>query len=131
MFNLKNLILTAYAGSFSLFAYRTEDKAADVLKTGYLTSSHIRAGDAVLVYAKDKTMLCEVVKESDKLKLKIISGSSGKAFEAQEAIADLPFKEIPANAPNLSKEVNERLKSVTETVNNILITLRTIGITKE
>lgn len=64
MFMLKNLVLVAYAGSFSLFSYKTADKTSEVLKTGYLTSSHIRAGDAVLVFCSDKTVLCEVLKKA-------------------------------------------------------------------
>ncbi len=133
MFMLKNLVLVAYAGSFSLFSYKTADKTSEVLKTGYLTSSHIRAGDAVLVFCSDKTVLCEVLKKGDRLRLNVISGgaeTSGISFECQPAVADLEFKEIVEGAP-LAAEVNERLKALTDKVNNTLAVLRAVGCVKK
>ena len=133
MFMLKNLVLVAYAGSFSLFSYKTADKTSEVLKTGYLTSSHIRAGDAVLVFCSDKTVLCEVLKKGDRLRLNVISGgaeASGISFECQPAVADLEFKEIVEGAP-LAAEVNERLKALTDKVNNTLAVLRAVGCAKK
>ena len=133
MFMLKNLVLVAYAGSFSLFSYKTADKTSEVLKTGYLTSSHIRAGDAVLVFCSDKTVLCEVLKKGDRLRLNVISGgaeTSGISFECQSAVADLEFKEIVEGAP-LAAEVNERLKALTDKVNNTLAVLRAVGCVKK
>lgn len=139
MFMLKNLVLVAYAGSFSLFSYKTTDKTSEVLKTGYLTSSHIRAGDAVLVFCSDKTVLCEVLKKGDRLRLNVISGgaetsgaaeASGISFECQPAVADLEFKEIAEGAP-LAAEVNERLKALTDKVNNTLAVLRAVGCVKK
>jgi len=130
---LKNLVLVAYAGSFSLFSYKTADKTSEVLKTGYLTSSHIRAGDAVLVFCSDKTVLCEVLKKGDRLRLNVISGgaeTSGISFECQPAVADLEFKEIVEGAP-LAAEVNERLKALTDKVNNTLAVLRAVGCVKK
>lgn len=133
MFMLKNLVLVAYAGSFSLFSYKTADKTSEVLKTGYLTSSHIRAGDAVLVFCSDKTVLCEVLKKGDRLRLNVISGgaeTSGISFECQPAVADLEFKEIVEGA-SLAAEVNERLKALTDKVNNTLAVLRAVGCVKK
>lgn len=133
MFMLKNLVLVAYAGSFSLFSYKTADKTSEVLKTGYLTSSHIRAGDAVLVFCSDKTVLCEVLKKGDRLRLNVISGgaeTSGISFECQPAVADLEFKEIVEGAP-LAAEVNERLKALTDKVKNTLAVLRAVGCVKK
>lgn len=97
-----------------------------------MTSSHIRAGDAVLVFCSDKTVLCEVLKKGDRLRLNVISGgaeTSGISFECQPAVADLEFKEIVEGAP-LAAEVNERLKALTDKVNNTLAVLRAVGCVK-
>lgn len=85
------------------------------------------------MFCSDKTVLCEVLKKGDRLRLNVISGgaeTSGISFECQPAVADLEFKEIVEGAP-LAAEVNERLKALTDKVNNTLAVLRAVGCVKK
>lgn len=128
-----DLILVAYAGTFSLFCYKTEDLCELVEKEGYFSKMKgtLRKGDVIFIDCPDKKTIYSVLDNecavSDMMsRLSGLSGSSSPAFKTQENIVDVIIEDLPEKYDSF--ELDENFRSLSLVVNDILAVLRAVKI---
>lgn len=150
MRNMQNLNLVVFAGSFSMFYYELEKGKtfSDVCKPGFFYDCQARPGDVIFVKDGDKTYQTRLLKggtienmaaaAADPASLindalitavaqrlaEIAKSKNGKDEE------NLVFEAIPDTQMLVVKDeaVSTNFKNLSETLNDVLATLRAAGI---
>lgn len=124
MFKSKTLAIIAYGNTATIFHYATDDKIADVSKTGYFTTSTMRENDVVLINAADECAWFAVSKnkKGENILKRMSDKASAAVFDIQPAVDDLTFEEIPNEIT--AEAINLRIFELTEKINALLTVLR-------
>lgn len=149
MRRVQNLDLVVFAGSFSMFYYEPEkgQTFADVCKKGFFANCQARPGDIIFIKDGEKTYQTRLLKNGT------VEDMAAAAVAPESLISDALIKAVAERLAEIAKEKNDKddeslvfeaipdtqmlvvkdeaiaanFKNLSETVNDILATLRASG----